>query len=185
MGTPAEGAPSQPLPEFLPRRVSSDPPSFWAVLSAHLHQRAEARRQGQAARSRPGAVPVRGRHSFVSRMAWVFIDALKGTSRNRPPSVRSTRRGRGMTRAPAPCGHGGCDREGVGASLFTSLPSFCFVLFCLPTSNNVEEDVALKTNKHIYSQLLRATANKNTSLPERIDVLVHLLDQLARGSAVQ
>ncbi|XP_006104043.1 erythroid differentiation-related factor 1 [Myotis lucifugus] len=53
------------------------------------------------------------------------------------------------------------------------------------TSNNVEEDVALKTNKHIYSQLLRATTNKNTSLPERIDVLVHLLDQLARGSAVQ
>uniref|UniRef100_A0A8C0DFP2 Erythroid differentiation regulatory factor 1 n=1 Tax=Balaenoptera musculus TaxID=9771 RepID=A0A8C0DFP2_BALMU len=50
------------------------------------------------------------------------------------------------------------------------------------TSSNLEEDVVLKTNKQIYSQLLRATANKNASLLERIDVLVHLLDQLARGS---
>ncbi|KAM7073445.1 erythroid differentiation-related factor 1 isoform 3-T3 [Molossus nigricans] len=50
-------------------------------------------------------------------------------------------------------------------------------------SNNIEEDVALKTNKQIYSQLLRATANRNTSLPERVDVLIRLLDQLARGSA--
>ncbi|XP_059981541.1 erythroid differentiation-related factor 1 isoform X6 [Lagenorhynchus albirostris] len=50
------------------------------------------------------------------------------------------------------------------------------------TSSNLEEDVVLKTNKQIYSQLLRATANKNASLLERTDVLVHLLDQLARGS---
>lgn len=49
------------------------------------------------------------------------------------------------------------------------------------TSNNIEDDVALKSNKQIYSQLLRATANKNASLSERIDVLTHLLDQLARG----
>lgn len=81
-----------------------------------------------------------------------------------------------MTRALLPA-----DMEGVGASLFTPLLP---ILSCLPTSGNVEEDVALKTNKHIYSQLLRATANKNTSLPERIDVLLHLLDQLSRGSAV-
>ncbi|XP_066210931.1 erythroid differentiation-related factor 1 isoform X2 [Saccopteryx leptura] len=52
-------------------------------------------------------------------------------------------------------------------------------------SNNVEEDLALRANKQIYSQLLRATADRNTSLVERIDVLVHLLDQLAQGSAVQ
>ncbi|XP_045882905.1 erythroid differentiation-related factor 1 isoform X4 [Meles meles] len=49
------------------------------------------------------------------------------------------------------------------------------------TSSNTEDDVVLKTNKQIYSQLLRATANKTAALLERIDVLVHLLDQLARG----
>ncbi|XP_059254770.1 erythroid differentiation-related factor 1 isoform X3 [Mustela nigripes] len=49
------------------------------------------------------------------------------------------------------------------------------------TSSNTEDDAVLKTNKQIYSQLLRATANKNAALLERIDVLVHLLDQLARG----
>ncbi|XP_045047464.1 erythroid differentiation-related factor 1 isoform X5 [Desmodus rotundus] len=53
------------------------------------------------------------------------------------------------------------------------------------TSNNMEEDVALRTNKQIYSQLLRATANRNTSLLERIDVLLRLLDQLSGGGAVQ
>ncbi|XP_039093835.1 erythroid differentiation-related factor 1 isoform X4 [Hyaena hyaena] len=50
------------------------------------------------------------------------------------------------------------------------------------TSSNTEEDAVLKTNKQTYSQLLRATANRNTTLLERIDVLLHLLDQLARGS---
>ena len=49
----------------------------------------------------------------------------------------------------------------------------------------MEEDVALRTNKQIYSQLLRATANRNTSLLERIDVLLRLLDQLSGGGAVQ
>ncbi|XP_019509758.1 PREDICTED: erythroid differentiation-related factor 1 isoform X2 [Hipposideros armiger] len=49
------------------------------------------------------------------------------------------------------------------------------------TSNNNEEDVALTTNKRIYSQLLRATANKNAALSERIDLLIHLLDELAPG----
>ncbi|XP_044924533.1 erythroid differentiation-related factor 1 isoform X4 [Mustela putorius furo] len=49
------------------------------------------------------------------------------------------------------------------------------------TSSNTEDDAVLKTNKQIYSQLLRATANKNAALLERIDILVHLLDQLARG----
>lgn len=51
------------------------------------------------------------------------------------------------------------------------------------TSSNLEEDVVLKTNKQIYSQLLRATANKNASLLERIDLLLHLLEQLAHGAA--
>uniref|UniRef100_A0A452E765 Erythroid differentiation regulatory factor 1 n=1 Tax=Capra hircus TaxID=9925 RepID=A0A452E765_CAPHI len=49
------------------------------------------------------------------------------------------------------------------------------------TSSILDEDVLLKTNKQVYSQLLRATANKNASLLERVDLLIHLLDQLARG----
>ncbi|XP_037660267.1 erythroid differentiation-related factor 1 isoform X2 [Choloepus didactylus] len=54
------------------------------------------------------------------------------------------------------------------------------------TSTNVEEDVVLKTNKHIYSQFLRATANKSATLLERIDLVIYLMEQLARGgSAVQ
>lgn len=52
-------------------------------------------------------------------------------------------------------------------------------------TSNVEEDVVLKTNKHIYSQLLRATASKGATLVERVDVVIHLLEQLARGGAVQ
>lgn len=52
--------------------------------------------------------------------------------------------------------------------------------FFLPSSI-LDEDVLLKTNKQVYSQLLRATANKNASLLERVDLLIHLLDQLARG----
>uniref|UniRef100_A0A8C9MDH4 Erythroid differentiation regulatory factor 1 n=1 Tax=Panthera tigris altaica TaxID=74533 RepID=A0A8C9MDH4_PANTA len=50
-------------------------------------------------------------------------------------------------------------------------------------TSNTEEDVVLKTNKQIYSQLLRATANRNSTLLERIDVLIQLLDQLARGGS--
>ncbi|XP_040847883.1 erythroid differentiation-related factor 1 isoform X3 [Ochotona curzoniae] len=54
------------------------------------------------------------------------------------------------------------------------------------TSSNTEEDGALKTNKQIYSQLLRATTNKSATLLERVDVIIHLLEQLAQGhSAVQ
>ncbi|XP_023415578.1 erythroid differentiation-related factor 1 isoform X4 [Loxodonta africana] len=49
-------------------------------------------------------------------------------------------------------------------------------------TSNTEEDGVLKTNKHIYSQLLRATANRSATLLERIDVVGHLLDQLARSS---
>ncbi|KAB0346231.1 hypothetical protein FD754_011088 [Muntiacus muntjak] len=49
------------------------------------------------------------------------------------------------------------------------------------TSSNLDEDAVLKTNKQVYSQLLRATANRNASLLERADLLVRLLDQLARG----
>ncbi|XP_077880515.1 erythroid differentiation-related factor 1 isoform X2 [Ictidomys tridecemlineatus] len=51
------------------------------------------------------------------------------------------------------------------------------------TSNNIEEDGLLKSNKQIYSQLLRATANKSASLLERIDVIIHLLGQLAHGGS--
>lgn len=50
------------------------------------------------------------------------------------------------------------------------------------TSSILDEDIVLKTNKQVYSQLLRATANKNASLLERVDLLIHLLDQLARGA---
>lgn len=62
--------------------------------------------------------------------------------------------------------------------------AFTCLLFLWPSSN-VEEDVVLKTNKHIYSQLLRATASKAATLVERIDMVIHLLEQLARGGAVQ
>ncbi|XP_006867493.1 PREDICTED: erythroid differentiation-related factor 1 isoform X2 [Chrysochloris asiatica] len=56
-------------------------------------------------------------------------------------------------------------------------------------ASNQEEDAVLKANKLIYSQLLRATANRNATPLERVDVVVHLLEQLGRsaagGSAVQ
>lgn len=61
-----------------------------------------------------------------------------------------------------------------------SLHLLLFFFFFLPSSI-LDEDVLLKTNKQVYSQLLRATANKNASLLERVDLLIHLLDQLARG----
>uniref|UniRef100_A0A8C5XCB2 Erythroid differentiation regulatory factor 1 n=1 Tax=Microcebus murinus TaxID=30608 RepID=A0A8C5XCB2_MICMU len=51
------------------------------------------------------------------------------------------------------------------------------------TSSNIEEDAVLKTNKQVYSQLLRATANKNATLLERTEVIIHLLGQLARGDS--
>lgn len=65
-------------------------------------------------------------------------------------------------------------------SWWASLFSSSLALFFLPSSI-LDEDIVLKTNKQVYSQLLRATANKNASLLERVDLLIHLLDQLARG----
>ncbi|EDL17765.1 RIKEN cDNA 2700050L05, isoform CRA_a [Mus musculus] len=50
-------------------------------------------------------------------------------------------------------------------------------------SSNAEEDIVLQTNKQIYSQLLRATANRNSTLLERIEVVICLLEQLASGSS--
>ncbi|XP_023564669.1 erythroid differentiation-related factor 1 isoform X4 [Octodon degus] len=51
------------------------------------------------------------------------------------------------------------------------------------TSSSIDEDVVFKTNKQIYSQLLRATANKGANLLERIDIIIHLLEQLAHGGS--
>ncbi|XP_017656816.1 erythroid differentiation-related factor 1 isoform X2 [Nannospalax galili] len=48
-------------------------------------------------------------------------------------------------------------------------------------SSNIEEDAILRTNKQIYSQLLRASANKSTALVERVGVIVRVLQQLAHG----
>ncbi|KFP42466.1 Erythroid differentiation-related factor 1, partial [Chlamydotis macqueenii] len=45
-----------------------------------------------------------------------------------------------------------------------------------------EEEVALKTNKQVYSLLLRATANKSTTLLERTEVMLNLLEQLTQSS---
>lgn len=59
--------------------------------------------------------------------------------------------------------------------------SFSVLFSFYSSSSNIEEDVALTTNKQIYSQLLRATANRNTALWERVDVLIRLLDELAPG----
>ncbi|KFP85822.1 Erythroid differentiation-related factor 1, partial [Apaloderma vittatum] len=41
-----------------------------------------------------------------------------------------------------------------------------------------EEEVVLKTNKQVYSLLLRATANKSLTLLERVEVILNLLEQL-------
>lgn len=45
-----------------------------------------------------------------------------------------------------------------------------------------EEEVTLKTNKQVYSLLLRATANKSMTLLERIEVILNLLEQLSQNS---
>uniref|UniRef100_A0A8B9U6T2 Erythroid differentiation regulatory factor 1 n=1 Tax=Anas zonorhyncha TaxID=75864 RepID=A0A8B9U6T2_9AVES len=45
-----------------------------------------------------------------------------------------------------------------------------------------EEEITLKTNKQVYSLLLRATANKNMTLLERIEVILNLLEQLTQSS---
>lgn len=46
-----------------------------------------------------------------------------------------------------------------------------------------EEEVVLKTNKQVYSLLLRATANKGMTLLERTEVILHLLEQLTPSDA--
>ncbi|RMC11262.1 hypothetical protein DUI87_11380 [Hirundo rustica rustica] len=45
-----------------------------------------------------------------------------------------------------------------------------------------EEEAVLKTNKQVYSLLLRATANKGPSLLERTELMLSLLEQLAPSS---
>lgn len=46
-----------------------------------------------------------------------------------------------------------------------------------------EEEAVLKTNKQVYSLLLRATANKGLSLLERTELILSLLEQLAPRNA--
>ncbi|KAM9617791.1 erythroid differentiation-related factor 1 isoform 3-T3 [Trichechus inunguis] len=97
--------------------------------------------------------------------------------------------------APAAESSRGLDQEEVTKllSIFESRLSFLLLQSVKllsstkkKTSSNTEEDVVLKANKQIYSQLLRATADRGTAVLERIDVVVHLLDQLAcSGSAGQ
>ncbi|KAG8435487.1 hypothetical protein GDO86_013426 [Hymenochirus boettgeri] len=45
-------------------------------------------------------------------------------------------------------------------------------------SNVPEDEASLKTYKQVYSNLLHATTNRNSTLRERLSVLIHLLDQL-------
>ncbi|XP_063291146.1 erythroid differentiation-related factor 1 [Pelobates fuscus] len=45
-------------------------------------------------------------------------------------------------------------------------------------NSNVAEEASVKTHKQVYSSLLRATASRNATLPERVSLLIHLLDQL-------
>lgn len=56
----------------------------------------------------------------------------------------------------------------------------CIICFLFRGIN--EEEVVLKTNKQVYSLLLRATANKSMTLLERIEVILNLLEQLAQNS---
>lgn len=53
-------------------------------------------------------------------------------------------------------------------------------LFFFSGSN--EEEEVLKTNKEVYSLLLRATADKSVRLLERIEVILTLLEQLTRNT---
>jgi len=55
-------------------------------------------------------------------------------------------------------------------------------IICLLFRGVNEEEVVLKTNKQVYSLLLRATANRSTTLLERVEVMVSLLEQLAGSS---
>ncbi|XP_074088294.1 erythroid differentiation-related factor 1 isoform X4 [Macrotis lagotis] len=48
-------------------------------------------------------------------------------------------------------------------------------------SHSEDEEGLLKTNKQVYSHLLRATANQHATLLERIDVVLYLMGQLSAG----
>lgn len=50
---------------------------------------------------------------------------------------------------------------------------------CSLCRGSSEEEAALRTNKQVYSLLLRATASKGLSLLERTELLLSLLEQLA------
>ncbi|XP_069867491.1 erythroid differentiation-related factor 1 isoform X3 [Dipodomys merriami] len=93
--------------------------------------------------------------------------------------------------APAADSSPGLNREEVTKllSIFESRLSFLLLQSIKllsstkkKASSNIEEDAVLKNNKQVYSQLLRATANKSATLVERIDVVIRLLEQLARGA---
>ncbi|XP_069844378.1 erythroid differentiation-related factor 1 isoform X4 [Dipodomys merriami] len=92
--------------------------------------------------------------------------------------------------APAADSSPGLNREEVTKllSIFESRLSFLLLQSIKLLSStkkkasNIEEDAVLKNNKQVYSQLLRATANKSATLVERIDVVIRLLEQLARGA---
>ncbi|XP_068957840.1 erythroid differentiation-related factor 1 isoform X4 [Petaurus breviceps papuanus] len=49
------------------------------------------------------------------------------------------------------------------------------------SSQSEDEEGLLKTNKQLYSQLLRATASQHATLLERVDVILHLMGQLSAG----
>lgn len=55
-------------------------------------------------------------------------------------------------------------------------------ILCSLCRGSNEEEAILKTNKQVYSLLLRATANKGLSLLERTELMVSLLEQLAARS---
>lgn len=67
-------------------------------------------------------------------------------------------------------------------TIFESRLSFLLLQFIKLLAANKkkssEEDAALKTNKLLYSNLLRATANSTVTLPERIDIVINLLAQM-------
>ncbi|XP_075114576.1 erythroid differentiation-related factor 1 isoform X3 [Leptodactylus fuscus] len=50
------------------------------------------------------------------------------------------------------------------------------------SSNPPEDEASLKTYKQVYSDLLRATTNKTSTLTDRLSVLITLLDQLTPKS---
>lgn len=55
-----------------------------------------------------------------------------------------------------------------------------FLIFLL--RGNIEEENILKTNKYVYSLLLRSVANKDSTLLERTEVILNILEQLTQGN---